>query len=615
MGQTASPASALASWYTPGDIDGFGDRLLMFDNTNSQPLEILRFQPPMSTSPGFERALRTRCEQLRSLAHPAFPAIRAVKRMESDGVLALISTHTPGKRLSTLLAEPRLGKGASTPFVLTVARQVVHALAALHAGGDDIAHSVLTADRVVLTAGAEIRITEHVLSSAVQHLSLSPSHLWREFGIVMPHAEHGVSALDTRTDVFQVGVLALSLLLGRRLSRTDVEVRLQSLLDQWAATTVRADFRGELLRLWLARALQLTPDAYDRAASAYDDLEDVSADMGGGVDTLDDGGGVPAASVLSGHHLGVELERSMVNRFPGLAGRADAMTSMGVDVIDPDAGLIDVIDTFPRDTPLHGSQSRTRGATMDAPARQTLETGTPSRTHPQWNVLVLAAVATVEAAVIVLLLMRPTPAGPTATPPGVGPAALSAGPQMPGARASDEAPRTGEQAATLQPAPTVAPRSVPARAEAAALAIEQAAKGQTSGGVRLSVPIEVKVFQGDRVLGSSADGPVVMPAGTYQLDLINTVLGFRARQSVTFRAGQIATVTVPIPRGRISVNAQPWAEVSIDDRHVGDTPLANIDVSIGEHEVVFRHPQLGERRQNVIVRADVPTRLSMNFDR
>jgi hypothetical protein len=36
-------------------------------------------------------------------------------------------------------------------------------------------------------------------------------------------------------------------------------------------------------------------------------------------------------------------------------------------------------------------------------------------------------------------------------------------------------------------------------------------------------------------------------------------------------------------------------------------------VSLGEHQVIFRHPQLGERRETVTVRADVPTRVSTSF--
>jgi len=146
----------------------------------------------------------------------------------------------------------------------------------------------------------------------------------------------------------------------------------------------------------------------------------------------------------------------------------------------------------------------------------------------------------------------------------------------------------------------------------AALAV--AASRQRSGGVRLVTPIELKVLEGDRVLGSSADGPIVTSAGTHQLDLINTALGYRSRYTVTFKTGEIAALNVTVPNGRLSVNAQPWAGVWVDGRGLGETPIANIDMPIGEHEIVFRHPQLGEKKQTVVVRADAPTRVSATFD-
>jgi hypothetical protein len=35
----------------------------------------------------------------------------------------------------------------------------------------------------------------------------------------------------------------------------------------------------------------------------------------------------------------------------------------------------------------------------------------------------------------------------------------------------------------------------------------------------------------------------------------------------------------------------------------------------GEHEVVFRHPDLGERRQKTMVRAGAETRVAVNLEK
>jgi serine/threonine-protein kinase len=63
------------------------------------------------------------------------------------------------------------------------------------------------------------------------------------------------------------------------------------------------------------------------------------------------------------------------------------------------------------------------------------------------------------------------------------------------------------------------------------------------------------------------------------------------------------------------VNALPWAEVSLDGRPLGITPLGNISVPIGSHEVVWRHPQLGERRRTVAVTASSAVRVGMDFSK
>jgi hypothetical protein len=222
-----------------------------------------------------------------------------------------------------------------------------------------------------------------------------------------------------------------------------------------------------------------------------------------------------------------------------------------------------------------------------------------------WIAAALGLLALVETGVIAALVMRQpavtTTAVRAAEPqvPIAGSEPLSAPVVQLSAVAPPAAPVTNEP----PPPTTTAPDPI------------AAASNQRSGGVQLQTPIELKVLHGDEVLGSSADGPIVMRAGTYQLDLINTTLGLRMRRSVTFREGQLTRMDIPLPMGRVSVNAQPWAEVSIDNRVYGETPLANLSVPIGNHEILFRHPDLGERRQTITVRADGETRVGATFGR
>jgi len=198
---------------------------------------------------------------------------------------------------------------------------------------------------------------------------------------------------------------------------------------------------------------------------------------------------------------------------------------------------------------------------------------------------------------------------------GVTPLALKVGPYTRSIRVvSPEpdlpAPDTAIVGEDLDPRPTQP--TVDAR-PAADLRIP--ARPQRSSGIRITSPFELQVFEGERLLGSSARGPLVVPAGHHELDLISDSLGYRSRRAVDAKPGQIVSVTVTPPNGNVSINALPWAEVWLDGAALGQTPLGKVSVALGEHEIVFRHPDLGERREKAIVRSDRLTLVSANLQR
>ena len=79
------------------------------------------------------------------------------------------------------------------------------------------------------------------------------------------------------------------------------------------------------------------------------------------------------------------------------------------------------------------------------------------------------------------------------------------------------------------------------------------------------------------------------------------------------QAGRRATLRIDPPTGTLHINALPWAEVWIDNQRVGETPIGNMQVPIGTRELVFRHPELGERRTRVLVTLKEPARVSLDL--
>jgi serine/threonine protein kinase len=258
-GRAAGPQQApIASWYTQGASDGLGDRLLMFDNTGAASLELLRFKPEWADAPGFERELRDSVQRLASFKHAAFSQARSVQCLEGEEGLALISTYTPGKRLSEVFRRSERHGGMHPAFATWLVRQLAPALADLHAHGPGIAHGALTADRIVLTPDRRLVIVEHVLGSALDDRCLSADRLWLDLGIIAVRNFDLVPRLDSRSDILQLGLITLSVLLGRRVTPEDYPEKLGLLLDEFAETTGRRSpsLVGPLRR-WLERALQI----------------------------------------------------------------------------------------------------------------------------------------------------------------------------------------------------------------------------------------------------------------------------------------------------------------------------------------------------------------------
>ena len=128
----------------------------------------------------------------------------------------------------------------------------------------------------------------------------------------------------------------------------------------------------------------------------------------------------------------------------------------------------------------------------------------------------------------------------------------------------------------------------------------------------VSSPIDLQVFRDGKLIGSTA-GPIAINDGSHIVEFVNETLGFRFRQTVVVKPGQMAAIKVGVPNGRVSINAVPWAEVTIDGQPAGETPLANLSLSIGPHEIVFRHPEFGEKTQTVVVKADGLTKVAQTF--
>jgi hypothetical protein len=139
--------------------------------------------------------------------------------------------------------------------------------------------------------------------------------------------------------------------------------------------------------------------------------------------------------------------------------------------------------------------------------------------------------------------------------------------------------------------------------------------GPVGGWLTVNAPFDVQVLEGADVVGASSTSRIMLAAGRHELTLANSVLEFSQPQRVDIVAGRVTTLQLEPPRVNLNVNARPWADVIVDGVEAGQTPIANLPIAVGTHQIVFRHPQFGERRQTITVTAKGPNRVSIDLTR
>ena len=724
-GQAASPPPGLASWYAQGLSDGLGDRLLMFDNSNAPSLELLRFRPDIAHDPRFENALRERVERLAQFRHPAFAPVRSVKRLEPDDDLALISNFTPGKRLSEVLHHAR-----GPEFAATLIRQLAPALVLLQQQGAGISHGVLSPDRIVVSRGGRLTIVEHVVGPALETLNLPKARL-ESMGIALPPAAGDANPrLDVATDWYQLGLVAVSVLLGRPIAESELP-HLESLLDGLAHSH-RPDGPAlpPLIRQWLDRTLQISGGRIGSGTDARAALDELlqqersrdsrrlealrSEPAAGGTVLV-----MPPASADAGEER--STPKAILAEAPSTVEAAEAPSAFVARAErEADARPADVLLLFDEES---SAAETTRPATIESKSvydwnrssQSALEDAAavarPDDADPPATRLLHREPVAAMAAPIVEQppLSRPVLVDPPAAtrsaveePPPVTVHGLhdpyaATRPRLHDAHVATRAPlhdkhlsirhTSSDAAATGRPLrdPHEATRPRPrklgrwsasssmvaallliATAEAGVIgvlartlwfrpqspiAVETAASGENvlvsngstdappiklavapdlrwvrvtapadkasaarlmdaaAGTIRISSPIDLKIFEHARLVGSVPGDGLKLAAGSHNIELVNAALGYRLRQAVDVKAGETVSIHVAPPDGSVTIDASPWAEVTIDGRAAGRTPLGPLALTPGEHDVAFVHPAGGNDRQRVTVRPEAKLRV------
>jgi hypothetical protein len=596
--------------------DGLGTRHHTLD-AGAQPLEVLTLRRELTSVASFEFALRERVSRLAGFRRPCYAHVRGVERLDRGSILAIVSDHVAGVRLSNLLAVAgRELIPLEIEASLCLIRQLVEAVALLHETMPDVAHGAIAAERIIITPNARLVLAEHVLGAAIGQLQYSRERYWQEVRVALP-ARAGLPRVDRRSDVTQVGVIALALILGRPLGDDDYPNQIAEIAGRIGAVSPEGGLEPLTapVRRWLSRALQIDPrNAFASATEARAELDLVLGET--------EYNASPAAleSFLAQYNASISRVAS-----PRPSPSQKVHLSRGPRIV-------------------------TSAEPPDVPAQRPPEVAVPNPARPARGrfvalaiaVLALASAGTLAArhyltpAAVVdttgTLVVNTNPAGVAVivdgqargtTPVSVRlspgdhmfqlvtendrrsiPVTITAGGQVSQFIEMPKTPSNLGQPPVRTAASAIASMAVP---------VESPQGTPVFGWISISTPVEVRIYENRRLLGSSRTSRIMVPMGRHDLELVNEALGYRATRTVTIQPGQVSGIKVELPMGRLSINALPWADVWIDGERVGETPMGNVILPIGPHQIVFRHPELGEKRHAVTVTMLSAARVSVDL--
>lgn len=240
-----------------GAVDGFGRRTRDIDPGSGDEVELLELSSTLVEHSGFVAALGERVARFAVVRHASYVHLRQLDRPSADR-LVLASDHTPGWRVSQMLAaSATAGLAVDVTVVIGLLRQLLPAVALVGRHNREAAIGALAPERLIVTPQGRLVIAEHAFGPAIEKLNLGREQLWRDFRVAMAPSV-GLPRANARTDAHAIGVVALSLLLGRVLTEDEYPNQVPALL-----ASVSEGRDGQLapvskpLLSWLTRALQL----------------------------------------------------------------------------------------------------------------------------------------------------------------------------------------------------------------------------------------------------------------------------------------------------------------------------------------------------------------------
>jgi serine/threonine-protein kinase len=376
-----------------------------------------------------------------------------------------------------------------------------------------------------------------------------------KFSYMAPEYLRG-EPIDGRADVFATGVLLYRLLTGKKpfTGATDAMITMAVLTHEPPAPSTLSPELPPSLDPVVAKALAKDPAARFQSARAMRTAIEAAL------------GSVPDAEAVGSWLQELwphgDEERAALEALAAATHADESSDPVLEAVISEDVDL-----------------GFTRGSVSSASASSP-STATPQPVTRSSGSLIAGALAlAVVGGIGWFTLVR----GRAPVPPGAQPVArVERGPDEP--KAPVPAPAKGEP----DPArPVVDPEPE-----------SESPKAPKGGGgwLELSANPAVSVYVKGKAVGRTPV-KVPLPSGKQTVRLVDSGAGIEKTLPVVIRAGATTTTMVTFAKGKLDLRVSPWAQVKLDGRSLGNTPIPVQELYEGSHLLELTNPELGKTKK------------------
>ncbi len=254
---------------------------------------IKRILPHIAANPEFVDMLVDEAKIAVMLSHGNIAQIYDLGKVADD--YFIVMEYVEGKTLSQIMKRLRSqGKFFPIPYAAYIAAEIANGLDYMHRKTDErgnplhIIHRDISPQNIILSTGGTVKIIDFGIAKAKTKISTTDSGILKgKFAYMSPEHAEGMK-LDSRTDIFSLGIILFEMLTGTRLfkgknnietvkkvkkgkvlSPSDLRSPIPKVLDAIVLKALEKDrekryqsahdLSQELTRFWLANYSEFTP--------------------------------------------------------------------------------------------------------------------------------------------------------------------------------------------------------------------------------------------------------------------------------------------------------------------------------------------------------------------